>query len=120
MAIQIVPFPASPQVIPQSPQEPVTQSQLQRIIALRNQAAALAKDLDSAESAVQTALESGASVEPGIHVASLKEQFKRAVSWKDVAIRLAERLYGEGRGSAYAANVLQNTKPERSVKLIVS
>ena len=36
-----------------------------------------------------------------------------------IQVRLAEGLYGEGRGNAYAANVLQNTKPSRTVSLDV-
>ena len=39
---------------------------------------------------------------------------------RSVAVRLAERLYGDGRDHAYAANVLQNSKPSRTVALVVS
>lgn len=116
----VIPFPQVPQVIPLSPQEPITQAQLERVIQLRNAVAAFKGHLEKAESQVQTALEAGASIEPGTHVASLKESFRRNISWRDVAVRLAERLYGDGRGNAYAENVLQNTKPSRSVSLVVS
>jgi hypothetical protein len=120
----VIPFPVSSQVIPspaiQIVENVITQNQLERVIQLRNAADAFAKYLEKADSGVKAALESVATVEPGTHVASLKEQFKRSIAWKDVAIRLAERLYGDGRGNAYAENVLQNTKPDRSVKLVVS
>ncbi len=39
---------------------------------------------------------------------------------RSVAVRLAERLYGDGRGHAYAENVLQNSKPSKVVSLLVS
>ena len=122
MAVHTVePLPQVPQVVPfPSTQEQITQAQLERIIALRNQAATLAKDLESEEAEVRTALEAGTPVEPGTHVASLKEISRRTISWRDVAVRLAERLYGDGRGHAYAENVLQNTKPSRTILLVVS
>jgi hypothetical protein len=113
----VIPF---PQVIPSPEKQIVTQNQLERVIQLRNAVDAFTKHLDKAESEVKTALESGAEVEPGTHVASLKETSRRNISWRDVAVRLAERLYGDGRGNAYAENVLQNTKPSRSVSLLVS
>ena len=98
----------------------IHQFQLERIIALRNQVAGLAVSIETAEAEVKAALESGATVEPGTHVVSLKEIFRRCISWRDVAVRLAERLYGEGRGHAYAENVLQNSKASKVVSLIVS
>ena len=122
MAVHTVePLSRIPQVVPfPSHQEQITQAQIERVIQLRNAVAAFKKHLDTAESEVKTALEAGAPVEPGTHVASLKESFRRNVAWRAVVERLAERLFGEGRGHAYAENVLQNTKPERSVKLVVS
>ncbi len=38
---------------------------------------------------------------------------------RSVAARLAERLYGDGRGHAYAQNVLQNTKATKTLSLVV-
>ena len=109
---QVVPFP--------SPQEQITQAQLERIIALRNQVADLKSRLETSEAEVKTALEAGTPVEPGVHVCSLKESLRRCIFWRDVAVRLAERLYGEGRGHAYAENVLQNSKPSKIVSLLLS
>ena len=117
----VVPSPQVPQVVSfPSTQEQITQAQLERIIALRNQAAALKADLESEEAEVKAELEAGVPIESGTHVASLKEGFRRTISWRDVAVRLAERLYGDGRGHAYAENVLQNTKPSNVVSLVVS
>ena len=109
---EVVPFP--------SPQEQITQAQLERVIALRNQVAALKAGLESEEADVKTALEAGTPVEPGTHVASLREGFRRTICWRDVAVRLAERLYGNERGEAYCSNVLSNTKPAKTVSLVVS
>lgn len=117
----VVPLPHVPQVIPfPSPEKKITQEQLRRIIALRNQVAALTKDLEAAEDETQTALESGVPVEPGIHVASLKESFRRNIGWREIAERLGDRLYGDGKGYAYCENVLGNTKPSRTVSLVIS
>ena len=118
----VVPFPEFPQAIPSSETEQpqITQTQLIRVVSLKNMVAALKANLDAAEAEVRAALESGATVEPGVHVASLKESFRRNISWRDVSVRLAERLYGEGRGQAYASNVLENTKADRTVSLVVS
>src|SRR5688572_31733099 len=105
MSTNILPAVTSVPVIPfPSPAKPeITQEQLVRIIELRNSIAALKAELELAEGLTKAALEAGVSVEIGVHVASLKESYKRSVAWKDVSIRLAERLYGDGRGSAYAA-----------------
>ena len=108
---QVVPFPEKPQI---------TQVQLVRVISIRNMIESLKGDLEVVETQVKAGLEAGVPVEPGTHIARLKECFRRSVAWREIAERLAERLYGEGRGSAYAANVLQNTKPDRSVNLVVS
>ena len=77
-------------------------------------------DLETAESEVKTALEAVPPVEPGTHVASLKETFRRNVAWREIVSRLGDRLYGDGKGSAYCARVIAGTKPSRSVQLIVS
>ena len=116
----VVPFPGVPQAVPTTETPQITQAQLDRIISLRNSIAALKAELELAEGITKSALEIGITVEPGTHVATLKESFRRNISWRDVAVRLAERLYGEGRGDAHAANVLQNTKPDRTVNLVIN
>ncbi len=66
---------------------------------------------------LRSRLECGAAVEPGIHTAELKENHRRNVAWKAVAVRLANRL--KMNGEAYAKRVLASTRPTRSVSLEV-
>lgn len=116
MATQTLPHVVS---FPQSaPAVEISQAELVELIEARNVAAQLQKQIEQMESGVQARLEAGASVEPGVHVASLKESSRRTVAWKDVAIRLAERLKIDGE--AYCARVLAATKPTRTVSLIVN
>jgi len=118
MATANVTHPVVPFVIhtPRTP-EPITQFEIAALLSLRNRARQLEQQIATAENSIRTRLASGASVEAGEHTAELKESFRRNVSWRDVAWRLAERLYGEGRGEAYCANTLQHTKPNRTVSL---
>jgi len=67
-----VPFPLK--------EEQITQAQLIRVMSLRNMISALKADLDSVEAQVKTALESGATVDPGVHIAALKESPSKTVS----------------------------------------
>ena len=117
----LAPSPQVPQVVPFTPEAKpqIHQFQLERFIHLRNQAAVLKSQLEAAETELKAALENGVPVEPGTHACSLKESFRPTIAWRDVAVRLAERLWPR-RGSAYCENVLQNTKPSRTVALIVS
>jgi hypothetical protein len=46
-----------------------------------------------------------------------QQNFRRNVSWKDVVVRLAERL--KLNGEAYCAKVLSSTKPSRTVSLVI-
>lgn len=109
-----------PQVVsfPQSvPAIEISQQDLVDLIEARNTFAKLKKHVEHLEESVQTRLEAGAAVEAGVHVAELKESFRRNVGWKDVVIRLAERL--KLNGEAYCAKVLAATKPSRTISLIV-
>ena len=117
----IIPFPASqqaPQTI-QTPQE-VSQGDLSFILATRLEVERLTALLTEAEQSVKARLEAGANVEQGVYRTWLKEHFRRAVAWREVSERLAERLYGEGRAFAYCENTLKNTKPTRTVSLHVA
>lgn len=109
----VIPFPV-PAV------EQVTQFELAALLSLRNRARQLAEQVEAAENSVRERLEAGARIEAGDHVAELKENSRRSVSWRDVTLRLAAKLYGPKRAEAYCENVLQNTKPTCSVSLIVS
>ena len=109
---QVVPFPQS---VPAK--EPITQLELEMLISLRNRVAQLQAQLDTEEETLKARIASGATVEPGVHVAELKDNFRRNVSWKAVVIRLAERLKLDGE--AYCARVLAATKPTKTVSLDV-
>jgi hypothetical protein len=101
-----------------SSDEAITQLELDRLISLRNRMAHLEEQIARDEAHLKSRLESGAAVEPGVHVASLKENSRRTVAWKDVVVRLAERL--ELDGMAYCANVLAHTKPTITRSLEIS
>lgn len=106
--LAVVPFPAPTQI---------TQLELAAFLSLRGRLHQLQEQVESAEESIKTRLGSGAELEPGDHRAELKENFRRNVSWKDVVIRLANRLRMDGE--AYCAKVLSSTKPTRSVSLDV-
>ena len=79
----------------------VCQTDLSYILELRRQRDAIDEQISESESAIRTALEVGAIVEPGIFQAFLKHTERRSVAWKSVV----ERELGEG----YAARVLAAT-----------
>jgi hypothetical protein len=106
--LTVVPFPA-PQTI--------TQLELTALLSLRGRLSQIEEQVEAAEQSIKARLETGASLEPGDHRAELKENFRRNVSWKDVVVRLAERLKMDGE--AYCAKVLSSTKPSRTVSLVV-
>jgi hypothetical protein len=104
---------------PQSlPTEPITQLELKLLLSLRNRLAQLQAQVASEEATLRSRVESGAAIEPGIHSVKLEETFRRNVSWKSVAIRLAKRLKLDGK--AYCGRVLAGTRPSRSVSLVIS
>jgi hypothetical protein len=107
----VIPFPAVQ--IPQS----VTQSELELLLSLRNRAAKLEKEIDSAETSILARLRTGACVEDGEHSASVKESSRRSVSWREVAERLAIRAFGQHKGELYCPRVLASTKPSKSYSL---
>lgn len=108
----VVPF---PKAIP----EQVTQAELGELLDSRSLLAQLEKQVGKQEAAIRELLEAGASVEAGPRVAELKEAFRRNIAWRDVAERLGDRLYGDGKGGAYCNKVLQSTKPTRTLSLQV-
>ena len=112
----LTPFP-SPQQEPQTP-EGVSQAEIARLLTNRNRLRQLKELVESHEASIKTRLEAGADVEPGNHIAKLKQGFRRCVAWKDVVVRLADRL--GLNGLAYCENVLKNTKPTRSVTLFLA
>jgi len=106
--LTVVPFPAP---------TPVTQLELGALCSLRARLHQIEEQVEQAEQSIKGRLEKGGIVEPGDHRAELREQFRRNVSWKDVTIRLAERLRMDGE--AYCSKVLNSTKPTRSVCLSI-
>lgn len=113
--LKVTPFPVFSQL--HAGPEPVSQLELELLISLRNRLAQLKSELDVQETALLDRIQSGAAVESGIHIAQLKQSFRRNVGWKDVVIRLADRLKLDGE--AYCARVLAATKPTRTVSLDV-
>jgi hypothetical protein len=102
---------------PQLPNPQISQVELGLLLALRGRLHQLEAQVEAAERSIKARLECGAELEPGDHRAELKESFRRNVSWKDVVIRLAERLKMDGE--AYCSKVLASTKPSRTISLIV-
>jgi hypothetical protein len=99
--------------------EPVTQLELAALLSLRNRARQLAEQIEDAESSIQTRLEARATVETGEHTAELKESSRRSVAWRVVAERLADHLFGKGKGDGYCERVLRATRPTRTVNLVI-
>jgi hypothetical protein len=64
---------------------------------------------------IRQRLEHGASVEEGDHTAALSTSYRRNVSWKDVAERLADRFKLDGK--AFCVRVLAGTRPTPAVSL---
>jgi hypothetical protein len=114
LATQTVPHVVSfPQHVPAV--EPISQTELTLVLSLRGRLKQLQDQLTTTEDSLQERLEAGAEVESGDHTATLKENSRRSVAWKDVAIRLADRLRLDGE--MYCARVLAATKPTKTVSL---
>lgn len=112
-ATKAIPFVSRPQAVPAP--EVISQTELAMFISLRARCHQLEKQVEQAEQSIRQRLERGAAVEEGDHAAELKEAFRRNVAWKDVAIRLADRLRLDGE--VYCARVLAGTKPTRTVSV---
>jgi hypothetical protein len=107
-SLSVVPFPAV---------EPITQLELTVFLSLRGRLQQLEEQVKQAEQSIKARLEHGAALESGDHRAQLKENLRRNVSWKDVVIRLANRLHMDGEG--YCAKVLNSTKPTRAISVVI-
>jgi len=104
-------------IVPNPAPQAITQLELTVLLALRGRLNQLQEQVEAAELSIKTRLETGASLEAGDHVAKLKENFRRNVSWKDVVVRLADRL--KMNGEAYCDRVLTSTKPTKTVALVI-
>jgi hypothetical protein len=87
----------------------ITQSELKQLVTSRKVLEELQASIDEAEASIQSRLEAGADVQPGLFSASLKKSPRRNVAWKDVVLRLAKRL--EYEPETYCRRVLASTKP---------
>jgi hypothetical protein len=112
--LAVVPFP-HPDPVP----DPVSQIELLTLLSLRSRAKKIEEELADAERSIKTRLEAGGYVEPGEHTAELKESSRRSVSWREVAERLGDKLFGNGKGDSYCERVLRSTKPTRTVSLTI-
>ncbi|MGA7624545.1 MAG: hypothetical protein WCA91_13300 [Candidatus Acidiferrales bacterium] len=106
----VVPFPQSVPAV-----KAITQTEVELLLSLRGRLKQLQEQVSAEEESLKARLESGAVVEPGDHAVSLKESFRRNVSWKAIVIRLAVRLKMDG--TAYCDRILAATKPTRTVSL---
>lgn len=113
---QLVEQQKSAVVVPIAPfPRPITQQELEEIILLRRKQ----ETLEALEANLKERLSAGAVVEDGIHIARLKPGSRRNVAWREVAERLGDRLYGNGKGEPYCEKVLNSTKPTPTVSLVV-
>jgi hypothetical protein len=108
-AVAVLQFPS------ESPK--ITQEEIVQALLLKQHIGEQQAELDKIEADIRARLEANAPVESGLHTAQLKEHFRISIAWKQIAERLAGKLYGEGRGEAYLKNVAGNTKPNRTVSL---
>jgi hypothetical protein len=108
----VVQFPQS-----ESAKEIISQTELGLLLSLRGRLKQLQDQIATEEESLKTRLAAGAVVEPGDHAAELKDNSRRSVAWKDVCIRLADRLKLDGE--MYCARVLAATKPTKTVSLEV-
>jgi hypothetical protein len=117
MATQTLPHVVS---FPQSvPATELSQKELVDLFEARNVLSQLETQVESMESDLRARFEAGANVEQGVHIANLKEVFRRNIAWRGISERLADQLYGAGKGEPYCEKVLQSTQPNRIVSLIV-
>jgi hypothetical protein len=115
-ARQSIPFAVPAQPSPNT--ESITQVELTLLLALRGRLHQLESQVEMAEQSIKERLEKGASVEPGDHAAKLETSYRRNVSWKSVAERLADRFKLDGR--AFVARVLAATRPTPVVSLEIN
>jgi len=104
VVVPIAPFP-----------RPITQAELEEVILLRRKM----ETLEGLEADLKQRLTAGATVEDGIHIARLKHGSRRNVAWREIAERLGDKLFGNGKGEPYCEKVLNSTKPTSTVSLVV-
>jgi hypothetical protein len=99
--------------------EPITQLEIAALLSLRARARQLSEQIVDAEASIQMRIEAHAAVEDGEHTAELRESPRRSVAWRVVAERLADRVFGNGKGDGYCERILNATRPSRTITLVV-
>ncbi|HEY2119590.1 MAG TPA: hypothetical protein VGH37_10440 [Candidatus Acidoferrum sp.] len=89
----------------------ISQQKLASILKQRKRIEDLEASLKEAEGQLLADLKSGATVQAGLFVASVKTWERRNVAWKEILVR--------EKGQPYADKVLAGTKPESYEKLVV-
>jgi hypothetical protein len=112
-ATKAIPFVVRPQVVPAP--EVISQTELTLLLSLRGRLSQLESEVETAEQSIKQRLTQGASVEPGDHIAMLETSYRRNVSWKSVAERLAFRFKLDGK--AFTSRVLAATRPTPAMSL---
>jgi hypothetical protein len=107
--LTVVPFPA-----PQT----VSQLEIAALLSLKARLHQIEQQVEAADSSIKSRLQACCSIEEGDHTVELKTSFRRNVSWKDVSVRLANRLYF-GKGLSYVERILRKTKPTPSTSLLI-
>lgn len=112
---------AIPFVVPAQPSpivETISQAELTLLLSLKGRLHQLSTQVESAEQSIKERLTHGASIEPGDHTATIHTGYRRNVSWKSVAERLADRF--KLNGKAFCARVLAATRPTPVVSLDIN
>ncbi len=89
----------------------ITQRDLTAYLLLKKQSDDLAANLKAAEKELQTALDSGATVEDGVLRCFTKTWERRSVAWKEICEREL--------GVEYVSRVFNATRPETYSKVVV-
>jgi len=112
---------AIPFVVPaqQSPNvEPITQAEMTLHLSIRGRLSQLETQVEEAEQSIRQRLEHGAEIEQGDHTAAIVTNYRRNVSWKSVAERLAYRFKLDGK--AFVARVLAATRPTPAISVEIN
>jgi hypothetical protein len=115
-ASKAIPFVVPAQLSPKT--ETISQTELTLLLSLRGRLHQLESQVETAEQSIKQRLEQGAAVEPGDHTAKIETSYRRNVSWKSVAERLADRF--KLNGEAFVARVLAATRPTPAISLEIN
>jgi len=97
----------------------VAQDILQEILQKRSAISAAEAELETLESQVFDALQSGASIAPGLFTAEIKISERRTTAWRQRAEEFVDEIRGKGEGVKWSERVVAATKPSATEKLVV-